>query len=163
MKHGSDHKQNLAKVLRWDFDQQSYQLISDEHNQGVKAGIPWKQGPVPEEFAIYGFRPSRNLRFLFCRFQGITGKCLWIQSHRSRRKSHAIRSWRGGQWGRNRLSRRYHKAHKAQQGDGEVHHVAFRLADRQSFSRMARSFWKIWVSRIPAMWTATILNRCMYV
>ena len=55
-------QQNLAKkVLRfWDFDQQSYQLISDEHNQGVKAGIPWKQGPVPEEFAIYGLGQSKS-------------------------------------------------------------------------------------------------------
>ncbi|MGC2993874.1 ring-cleaving dioxygenase, partial [Enterococcus faecalis] len=46
------------KVLRfWDFDDQAYQLISDELNQGVAAGTPWKKGPVPTEFAIYGLGP----------------------------------------------------------------------------------------------------------
>ena len=107
------------------------------------------------------FRPSRNLRFLFCRFQGITGKCLWIQSHRSRRKSHAIRSWRGGN-GAEIVLVEDTTSPQAQQGDGEVHHVAFRLADRQSLA-VWQEVLKIWVSRIPAMWTATILNRCMYV
>ena len=49
-----------------------------------------------EEFAIYGLGPVEISVSYFADFQGITGKCLWIQSHRSRRKSHAIRSWRGG-------------------------------------------------------------------
>ncbi|MCI1136370.1 ring-cleaving dioxygenase [Enterococcus gallinarum] len=134
VKHEAITTEFGKKVLRfWDFDQQSYQLISDEHNQGVKAGIPWKQGTVPEEFAIYGLGYSRNLRFLFCRFQGITGKCLWIQSHRSRRKSHAIRSWRGGN-GAEIVLVEDTTSPQAQQGDGEVHHVAFRLADRQSLA-----------------------------
>lgn len=32
-----------AKYIEFeDFDNQYYQLISDENNQGVAAGIPWK-------------------------------------------------------------------------------------------------------------------------
>lgn len=30
-----------------DFDDQHYQLISDEHNTGVAAGTPWQNGPIP--------------------------------------------------------------------------------------------------------------------
>ena len=48
-----------------------YQLISDEHNQGVKAGIPWKQGPVPEEFAIYGLGPVEISVSYFADFKGL--------------------------------------------------------------------------------------------
>lgn len=40
-----------------DFDNQYYQLISDENNQGVAAGIPWKNSNVPTEFAITGLGP----------------------------------------------------------------------------------------------------------
>lgn len=46
------------KILPFeDFDGQEYVLFSDENNTGVKAGIPWQHGPVPNEFAIYGLGP----------------------------------------------------------------------------------------------------------
>ena len=35
-------------------DGQDYQLVSDEGNSGVSPGKPWKNGPVPEDKAIYG-------------------------------------------------------------------------------------------------------------
>ena len=45
------------KVLRfWDFDDQAYQLISDELNQGVAAGTLEKR-TCSTEFAIYGLGP----------------------------------------------------------------------------------------------------------
>lgn len=40
-----------------DFDYQKYQLISDENNEGVKAGTPWQKGPIPSEYAITGLGP----------------------------------------------------------------------------------------------------------
>ncbi len=40
-----------------DFDDQQYQLISDENNEGVAAGIPWQKGPIPLEHAITGLGP----------------------------------------------------------------------------------------------------------
>ncbi|HAB8721601.1 TPA_asm: ring-cleaving dioxygenase [Listeria monocytogenes] len=40
-----------------DFDDQQLQLISDENNEGVAPGTPWKNGPVPEKYAIYGLGP----------------------------------------------------------------------------------------------------------
>ena len=44
VKHTGISEEFGKKVLRfWDFDDQAYQLISDELNQGVAAGIPWKK------------------------------------------------------------------------------------------------------------------------
>ncbi|AVK86341.1 ring-cleaving dioxygenase [Lysinibacillus sp. B2A1] len=40
-----------------DFDDQQYQLISDEHNKGVASGTPWQDGPIPLEYAITGLGP----------------------------------------------------------------------------------------------------------
>ena len=46
------------KVLPFEeVDGQVYQLISDELNEGVAPGVPWKNGPVPEDKAIYGLGP----------------------------------------------------------------------------------------------------------
>jgi glyoxalase family protein len=40
-----------------DFDGQEYVLYSDEFDHGVKAGIPWLKGPIPNEYAIVGLGP----------------------------------------------------------------------------------------------------------
>ncbi len=40
-----------------DFDNQEYVLVSDEHDKGIKPGIPWQKGPIPLEYAIYGLGP----------------------------------------------------------------------------------------------------------
>lgn len=46
------------KVLPFtDFDNQQYQLISDENNEGRASGLPWKNGPIPNEYAITGLGP----------------------------------------------------------------------------------------------------------
>ena len=46
-------------------DGQVYQLISDELNEGVAPGVPWKNGPVPEDKAIYGLGPIEIKSKLF--------------------------------------------------------------------------------------------------
>src|SRR5690606_12246434 len=40
-----------------DFDDQQYQLISDELNKGVASGTAWQKGPIPLEHAITGLGP----------------------------------------------------------------------------------------------------------
>src|SRR5699024_5280985 len=47
-------KKNLSFV---DFDDQQYQLISDEVNKGIDSGTPWQKGPIPLEYAITGLGP----------------------------------------------------------------------------------------------------------
>ena len=122
----------------WDFDQQSYQLISDEHNQGVKAGIPWKQGPVPEEFAIYGLGPVEISVSYFADFKGLLENVFGFKAI-DQEGNRTLLEVGEGQWGRNRLSRRYHKPTSTTRRRGSA---SRRLSFSRSpiFSRMARSF-----------------------
>mgnify|MGYP005983662179 CR=1 FL=1 len=57
--HGLISERFGKKYLEFeDFDGQYYQLISDEHNQGVPApGKPWQLSNVPVEHAILGLGP----------------------------------------------------------------------------------------------------------
>ncbi|MDP4098017.1 ring-cleaving dioxygenase [Paenibacillus sp. P96] len=42
-----------------DFEGQRFYLISDEHDQGVRAGNPWSKSPVPAEYGIIGLGPVK--------------------------------------------------------------------------------------------------------
>lgn len=56
--HGAIKERFGKKYLTFeDFDNQRYQLISDEQNQGVAGGTPWKNANVPAENAIIGLGP----------------------------------------------------------------------------------------------------------
>src|SRR5699024_6996310 len=56
--HDGIQEQFGKKILSFvDFDEQRYQLISDENNSGVPAGVPWQAGPIPLEYAITGLGP----------------------------------------------------------------------------------------------------------
>lgn len=47
------------QTLRFrDSEKQRLMLVSDEHDEGVAGGIPWKVADIPESFAIYGLGPS---------------------------------------------------------------------------------------------------------
>lgn len=48
-----------------DFDDQQLQLISDENNEGVAPGTPWKNGPVPRKICDLWFRASLFNRCFF--------------------------------------------------------------------------------------------------
>lgn len=48
-----------AKYLYfYDFDDQQYQLVSDEKNYGLGGGDYYRYSPIPEEYAIVGLGPS---------------------------------------------------------------------------------------------------------
>ncbi len=58
VKHTGIKEQFGKKTLSFvDFDDQQYQLISDEHDTGIASGTPWQDGPIPLEFAITGLGP----------------------------------------------------------------------------------------------------------
>ncbi|WP_301109535.1 ring-cleaving dioxygenase [Sporosarcina sp.] len=58
--HGEIKEQAGRMTLSFtDFEAQRLVLVSDENNEGVKAGTPWHQSPVPKEFGITGLGPSR--------------------------------------------------------------------------------------------------------
>jgi len=56
--HSGIEEQFGKKTLSFaDFDDQQYQLISDELNNGIASGTPWQRGPVPLEYALTGLGP----------------------------------------------------------------------------------------------------------
>lgn len=58
VKHQGIQEQFGKKILPFvDFDDQQYQLISDENDNGVAPGTPWQDGPIPLEYAITGLGP----------------------------------------------------------------------------------------------------------
>src|SRR5699024_4473009 len=55
VKHESIQDQFGRKVLPFvDFDDQQYQLITDENNTGDEAGTPWRNGSISLACAISG-------------------------------------------------------------------------------------------------------------
>ncbi|MBO0469453.1 ring-cleaving dioxygenase [Enterococcus sp. DIV0242_7C1] len=134
VKHEAISTEFGKKVLRfWDFDDQAYQLISDETNTGVKAGIPWKKGPVPEEFAIYGLGPVEISVSYTADFKGLLENIFNFKTVIQEDDRYLMEVGEGGN-GAQVVLVDDTTSPQSQQGFGEVHHVAFRLADRKSLA-----------------------------
>lgn len=112
-----------------DFDDQQYQLISDETNKGVAAGTPWQKGPIPLEYAITGLGP------IFIRtasgeyFKEMMEKVLLFKEIDAEGSLHLFEVGEGGN-GAQVVVEYNADLPQAQQGFGTVHHVAFRVDDR---------------------------------
>lgn len=119
------------KVLFFeDFDGQQYALFSDEHDRGVAAGEPWHRGPVPDEYAIYGLGPI----FLTVRDPDRMDLALSrIMQMRKVRQENDFTLYEMGEGGNGASVIVEHDAasDRAMQGYGGVHHVAFRVRDRE--------------------------------
>ena len=119
-------KQTLSFV---DFDDQLYQLISDEFNEGIASGTPWQKGPIPLEFAITGLGP------IFVRiadinyFKQMLEKVMLFKEVETEGSSHLFEVGEGGN-GAQVIVEHNEELPDGQQGFGTVHHVAFRVEDR---------------------------------
>ncbi|HSO58814.1 MAG TPA: ring-cleaving dioxygenase [Paenisporosarcina sp.] len=119
-------KQTLSFV---DFDDQQYQLISDEFNKGIASGTPWQKGPIPLEFAITGLGP------IFVRiadvnyFKQILEKAMLFKEIAVEGSYHLFEVGEGGN-GAQVIVEHNDVLPDGQQGFGTVHHVAFRVEDR---------------------------------
>lgn len=128
------------KILRfWDEDEQAYQLISDEKNKGVRPGTPWKNGPVPTEFAIYGLGPVEITISYFDDFRALFENILTFKEIAVDGNRHLLEIGEGGNGAQVILVEDTTNP-QGQQGFGEVHHVAFRLADRSSLKVWQKIF-----------------------
>ncbi|MEQ7275346.1 ring-cleaving dioxygenase [Enterococcus thailandicus] len=128
------------KILRfWDEDEQAYQLISDETNVGVRPGTPWKNGPVPTEFAIYGLGPVEITISYFDDFRALFENVLTFKEIAVDGNRHLLEIGEGGN-GAQVILVEDTTSPQGQQGFGEVHHVAFRLADRSSLEVWQKIF-----------------------
>ncbi|CDO04605.1 ring-cleaving dioxygenase MhqA [Oceanobacillus picturae] len=130
VKHSGIKEQFGKKTLSFvDFDDQQYQLISDEHNEGVASGTPWQNGPVPLEHAITGLGPIfvriANLDY----FKEVLEKVLQFREVNSEGAFHLFEVGEGGN-GAQVVVEYNPVLPNAIQGFGTVHHAAFRVEDR---------------------------------
>jgi glyoxalase family protein len=113
-----------------DFDGQLYALISDQNNRGVSSGIPWKNGPVPDEFAITGLGPIFLTVSNFTRLKVSLEEVFFMKYQGQEDNHHLFEMGAGGNGGSVILTTS--DLTRGTQGYGGIHHVAFRVADREA-------------------------------
>ncbi|SHE55752.1 glyoxalase family protein [Atopostipes suicloacalis DSM 15692] len=120
-------------------DGQRYQLFSDENDQGVAPGTPWKNGPVPEDKAIYGLGPIEITVSYFEDFvqamQLIFGFTLKVEEENVA----LLEVGQGGNGGQ-MIVRKDDTSPIEVQGNGTVHHVSFRVADHQAIKEWEEKY-----------------------
>ncbi len=135
VKHSGIKVQFGKKVLPFvDFDDQQYQLISDEHNEGVEAGTPWQKGPIPLEHAITGLGPLFVTIQSFDYFKEMMEKVLGFKEIEKEGSFHLFEVGKGGN-GAQVVVEHNVLLPASQQGYGTVHHAAFRVEDRSELDQ----------------------------
>jgi len=128
------------KVLYFeDFDDQEYALFSDENNIGIGSGTPWLNGPVPVEFGITGLGP------IFFRVNNVERMALILKEvmmmrFTSNEESYHLFEMGDGGNGAGVILDFQPSLKSAFQGFGGVHHVAFRIEDREELDQ--------WIERL---------------
>lgn len=140
VKHRGIKEMFGKKVLPFfDFDDQQYQLISDENNKRVAAGIPWQKGPIPIEYSITGLGPVfirvDNYEF----FQQILEKVFLFRKIAEEGSFHLFEMGEGGN-GAQVIVEPNVIMPPARQGYGTVHHVAFRVNDKTELDQWKKHF-----------------------
>ncbi|TGB01029.1 ring-cleaving dioxygenase [Halobacillus salinus] len=141
VKHRGIQERFGKKVLPFvDFDDQSYELVSDENDEGVPAGIPWQNGPVPLEYAITGLGPLHvrvdNVEY----FKKMLEKVLLFREVDQEGAFHLFEVGPGGN-GAQVIVEFNNILPPARQGYGTVHHAAFRVEDTNALEE--------WINRMP--------------
>lgn len=121
-----------VKVLPFEEeDGQKYQLFSDEFNRGIASGLPWKNGPVPAEYAITGLGPIEITISYFEDFKQFLENVYEMKTVKQAENIALLEVNEGGNGGQvilvnDPISR------QAQPGYGQVHHVSFRVKDHEA-------------------------------
>lgn len=119
------------KVLPFEeADGQRLQLFSDENNEGVAPGKPWKNGPVPTDKAIYGLGPVEITVSYFDDFKKILEDVYGMKQIYEEENLALIETGEGGNGGQ--IILKSDQTKQARQGYGEVHHVSFRVKDHDA-------------------------------
>ncbi|SDR01363.1 ring-cleaving dioxygenase [Virgibacillus salinus] len=130
VKHSGIKEQFGKKTLPFvDFDDQNYQLISDENDNGVAAGTPWQKGPIPLEYAITGLGPIFVRIANFDYFKEMMEKALLFKEIDHEGSFHLFEVGEGGN-GAQVVVEYNTVLPQVRQGFGTVHHAAFRVEDR---------------------------------
>lgn len=135
VEHTGIKKQFGKKTLSFvDFDEQHYQLISDENNEGVLAGTPWKKGPIPLEYAITGLGPIIVRVDDYNYFKAMLEKVLSFTEIAADENVHLFEVGDGGN-GAQMIVEHNNTMAPARQGYGTVHHAAFRVEDHSELEK----------------------------
>ncbi|GAA5416919.1 putative ring-cleaving dioxygenase MhqA [Paraliobacillus ryukyuensis] len=130
IKHSGVQNQFGTKVLSFvDFDDQQYQLVSDENNQGVASGTPWQEGPIPLEYAITGLGPIHVRIADFDFFKRVLEEVLLFTEIKNDDSFHLFEVGQGGN-GAQVIVEHNERLPQGRQGYGTVHHAAFRVDNR---------------------------------
>ena len=128
--HNGIKEQFGKKILSFvDFDDQQYQLISDEFNRGVKPGIPWQKGPIPLEHAITGLGPLFIRISHLDRFKEVLEKVFMFRATAKDGSFHLFEMGEGGN-GASVIVEHNATLPDGRQGFGTIHHAAFRIENR---------------------------------
>jgi len=134
VKHTEIKEQFGKKTLSFvDFDNQQYQLISDENDDGVASGTPWQKGPIPLKYAITGLGPIFIRIQEFDYFKEMMERVLKFKETDQDGTFHLFEVGKGGN-GASVIVEHDETAPVAQQGFGTVHHVAFRVENEEELT-----------------------------
>lgn len=122
-------------------DGQKYQLFSDETNKGVAPGIPWKNGPVPEDKAIYGLGPIEITVSYFEKFKKVLTDVYKMKLILEEDNVALFDVGQGGNGGQVIL--RNDDENPSKQGYGQVHHVSFRVKDHKAIKEWEDKYSKL--------------------
>lgn len=129
VEHGEIEELFGRKVLNFqEADGQAYRLFSDEEDEGVRPGQPWKEGPVSEDQAIYGLGPIEITVSYYEDFLSVMTGLYGFRIGQQTADAAFLEIGEGGNGGA-MILRRDTESPQARPGDGEVHHVAFRVKD----------------------------------
>ena len=135
VKHGEIETLFGNKILTFEEeDGQRFQLISDENNKGVSAGIPWKNGPVHTKHAIYGLGPIEITVTYFDEFKEALTAIYGMTVIKDESEVALLEMGEGGN-GAQVILRKDDTSRPAMQGYGEVHHVSFRVKDHDAIAK----------------------------
>ncbi|WP_202079063.1 ring-cleaving dioxygenase [Caldalkalibacillus salinus] len=135
VKHTGIKEQFGRKTLSFvDFDDQQYQLISDELDEGVASGTPWQDGPIPLAYAITGLGPIFVRVANFEYFKEMMEKVLLFKEVAQEGDFHLFEVGEGGNGARVIVEHNV-LLPQARQGYGTVHHSAFRIEDREELDQ----------------------------
>lgn len=120
------------QVLKFkDFDDQQYQLISDEKNEGVESGTPWQKGPIPLEHAITGLGPIFLTYADFDYIKAVLEQVYSMREIGQEETFHLFEMGEGGN-GAQVIVDVQENLPVHREGFGTVHHVAFRVDDKKA-------------------------------
>lgn len=143
VKHGSVYTHFGKQVLDFsDFDDQQYQLVSDEVNVGVSPGTPWQKGPVPIEHAITGLGPVHVRISNFDALKVMLEKAMLLKQTGQEGNFYLFEMGEGGN-GASVIVEHNTTLPMARQGYGAVHHAAFRVADTEELEQ-----WIGWLNQL---------------